>query len=269
MLYVKGEGTDRSVADRLDLAGADPDRYALISRTNDPDRPMIDLGKDADMLDDALRQMPDTRLIIVDTLDSLFPSMKAIDNANIRTCFWPLQQLAERRRVAVVIFAHTNKGGYADPLDRLSGARAIGGAARAIWYLGKKDPESNECYMASVKCNDFRTAPTLRYEIVGNDEDRPGKVLWGTTCDVSAWDLDKPPKRASAEDRAAECQTWLATVLADGPVKVSELKARAKDEGFSDKTLKTARKELGVVPEAEEGTFPAVHWVRLPGVLDG
>ncbi|MEX2386552.1 MAG: AAA family ATPase, partial [Phycisphaeraceae bacterium] len=239
-IYIKGEGTDASIRDRHKLSGADGSKYVVIGKTDDDDSPMIDLAEDGPLLNDALDQLPDTKLVIIDTLDSLFPSMRMIDNANIRRCLWPLQEIAEARNLAVVVFAHTNKGGYADPLDRLSGGRAIGGAARAIWYLGKMDPEADEHYMAPVKCNDFAPAKTLEYSIVSTSPDTPGVIRWGDECDTSAWELDGA-RQADHGNKAEDCERWLGEFLADGPKPTGEVTKAAGDLEFGIRVLKKAK----------------------------
>jgi len=265
VLYFKGEGTDASIRDRMKLAGADPKRYHLIGRTDDDDAAMIDLAVDVPLIDDALNEHPDTKLLIVDTLDSLFPSMRMIDNAHIRRCLWALQELAEKHGLAVVIFAHTNKGGYADPLDRLSGGRAIGGAARSVWYLGKTDPKAPECYIASVKVNDFAPGKTLEYQIVSSGPDMPGVIRWGGEADVSAWDLDKPPKASERGEKAEQCQIWLADRLANGPIPTATITREAIQLDYGDHVMGKARAELGVESKAAKGQRPPVYYMCLPG----
>lgn len=262
VIYVKGEGSDTAIRERMDAAGADPSRYFLIGRADDNDA-MIDLANDVDHLREVIRD--DTAAIIVDTLDSTFPSMRMIDNANIRRCLWPLQKLAENRGLAVIILAHTNKGQYADPLDRLSGGRAIGGAARAIWYLGKSDPDSDEHHMAAVKCNDFIPADSMAYRIDGAGADRPGYITWLGGSGVSAWDLDGPRKSADHGDKAEACQLWLHNLLANGPVTVAEVTRLAANEGHGGKVMRRARATLEVKSVAQKGTKPPVYWMCLPG----
>lgn len=111
VLYLKGEGTDRSIQLRMQAAGADPNYYYVSGRKDDDDAPMIDLALDISGIQHAIDSIPNLRMIIVDTLDSMYPSMRMIDNANIRKCLFPLQEIAEKRNLAVVVFAHTNKGG--------------------------------------------------------------------------------------------------------------------------------------------------------------
>jgi len=264
VFYLKGEGTDASIRDRMKLAGADPKQYHLIGRADDDDAPMLDLTLDVPLIVDELNNYPDTKLLIVDTLDSMYPSMRMIDNANIRACLWPLQELAEKYGLAVVVFAHTNKGGYTDPLDRLSGGRAIGAAARSVWYLGKTDHEAKECYMAPVKINDFTPGKTLAYQIVGTGPDLPGVIRWGDEVEQSAWDLDRPPKASEGRQKAEECQEWLAGLLANGPITTTDLTREASTEGYGDYVIRKAKALLSIKSRAAKGRTPPVYYVCLP-----
>ncbi|MCC6681137.1 MAG: AAA family ATPase [Phycisphaeraceae bacterium] len=267
-LYLRGEGTDRAIHDRMLQAGADPSRYAIIGRAEGAGNPMIDLASDVPLLAARLDDLPYTKLIIVDTLDSLYPSMNMIDNAKIRACLWPLQELAASRNICVLICAHTNKGGHADPLDRLSGGRAIGGAARAVWYLGKIDCEADEHYLACVKANDFLAAPAMEYAIVGcGNVDMPGAIRWiGERDDVSAWDLDNLQKQGGdGTSKAQQCADWLAHLLAGGPVEVSKVNTLAEDAGFGEYVIKKAKRALNIDTKAAKGIQPVRWYLCLQG----
>ncbi len=268
VVYVRGEGTDAAIRDRMSQAGANPSRYYVVGRASDQhgEASMVDLAVDTHLLARELNRLPDVRLVIIDTLDSLYPSMRAIDNANIRKCLWPLQELAEQRGLCVVVFAHTNKGGYADPLDRLSGGRAIGGAARCIWYLGKLDPQADECFFAMVKANDFRPAPTLAYQIVGVNPNQPGAIRWGNEReDVTAWELDRPPQAGQSGGKAEEATAWLRELLAGGPVETSEVARQAEQVGYGRRVMSKAKGELGAESRAAKGTRPTRWYLCLPG----
>jgi hypothetical protein len=266
--YVKGEGTDGSIQARMKLAGADPARYDLISCADtggSNDSPMLDLaGEDGALLAGAIQRQGDVRLVVIDTLDSLYPSMRAIDNANIRKQLWPMQDIAEHYDLAIVILAHTNKGDHADPLNRLSGGRAIGGAARAVWYLGQEDRESDTYYMASAKVNDFKPAQTIAYSIVGTGTDTPGSIRWGDLSEVSAWDLDNPPKNNNT-GKAEACEAWLRDQLAEGPAESARIKREASVMGYGDHVLRKARQSLEAKTIAAKGSVPPTFYVCLPG----
>lgn len=267
VLYVKGEGTDASIRDRLRQAGADLPKVAIIGRADaeDDESPMIDLGTDdANLLALPMTEYGDVRLIIIDTLDSLYPSMRMIDNANIRKCLWPMQELAETWGVCVLVLAHTNKGGYADPLDRLSGGRAIGGAARSVWYLGREDREEDVHYLASVKVNDYRPEPTIAYTIVGTGPDTPGSIRWGDASELSAWDLDNPPKR-DAGSKAEACEAWVLQRLADGPVENNQFKREASALDYGDFVLRKAKGQVDATTRPAKGSAPPTYYVCLPG----
>ncbi|MBX2852388.1 MAG: helicase RepA family protein [Phycisphaeraceae bacterium] len=264
VLYLKGEGTDASIRDRLKMAGANLSKVVISGRTDNPDDPMIDLAEDATALTKAVKSMAGLQLIIIDTLDSLYPSMRMIDNANIRKCLWPLQELSEGTGVCSLILAHTNKGGYADPLDRLSGGRAIGGAARSVWYLGKMDPKADQCLLAPVKANDFRPAKSIEYEIVGSSPDQPGAIRWGSESDITAWDMDRP-QEVEKPNKTNECAEWIQSHLAGGPVLTKQLNKARLLADFGDHVWKKAKAVAEVESVAQKGVAPPAWWSCLPG----
>ncbi len=267
VLYVKGEGSDAAIRDRMSQAGADAGRYAVIGRADDDDA-MIDLGttEDVGLLGEVIERMGDIRLVVIDTLDSLYSSMRMIDNANIRRCLWPLQELAEQVGFCVLLLAHTNKGAHVDPLDRLSGGRAIGGAARSVWMLGKREHDSDETFLASVKCSDFVPASSIGFEIVGTSTNRPGAIRWGDVADdVSAYDLDRTGgNNTGGITKGEQAADWIRDALAGGPRIVGEMRTEAKEAGFGRKAFDRGRDDLGAVAKAAEGSAPPVYWLCLP-----
>lgn len=266
VLYVKGEGTDTILRERADQAGIDPAKFHITGRMDDENGDvMIDMASDVPALIDALDAKPNIGAIFLDTFDSLFPSVRAIDNANIRRSLWPLQELAEQRNIAIIIACHTNKGSYHDPLDRLSGGRAIGAAARAVWMLGKTDPDSEVIHMASCKVNDFVPADTLGFTIRGTTPDRPGAVVWSAEdcSSVTAWDLDRP-RETTKRGKADACLEWMRDQLDGGPVQVQRLKAEAERMEFGGYVLEKCRNALEVEARAAKGSVPPIYWYCLP-----
>ena len=84
-------------------------------------------------------------------------------------------------------------------------------------------------------------------------------AIVGDEVDVSADDLVQAgPAKTSKGDRAAE---FLEELLADGPHRAQEVFALADDAGISGRTLKRAKRELGVQSAKRDDGW----WWSLPG----
>jgi hypothetical protein len=85
-----------------------------------------------------LRRHTGARLVIIDVLAKVRPkssgrggSMYDEDYAAIG----PLQQLAQRRGIAVLVVHHMNRSDATDSYDQINGSNGVGGAADGLWTL--------------------------------------------------------------------------------------------------------------------------------------
>jgi hypothetical protein len=69
--------------------------------------------------------------------------------------------------------------------------------------------------------------------------------------------------KAAAKGSAAGATEFLQRVLGDGPVDQQEVMRRGKEAGYSEKSLRTAREKLGVIPK-KEGFGAEGKWVWIP-----
>jgi len=114
-----------------------------------------------------------------------------------------------------------------------------------------------------AKSNHGRYAPSLAARIESREVDEVGEVsrlVIDGECEVSPDDLGAQGGEPHERDAAAD---WLADELADGQWHESrDVKARAKADGHSERTIQRAKQILGV-QDRREG-FPAVGEWRLP-----
>ncbi len=87
-------------------------------------------------LRDFLRSYPNTRLIVIDTLQRIRADR---DSANPYACDYQditvLKQLVDQHRVAILLIHHLRKQAADDPLDRISGSTGLSGAADSSFVL--------------------------------------------------------------------------------------------------------------------------------------
>jgi hypothetical protein len=82
-----------------------------------------------------LKEHPDTRLIVIDTLAALRPPGGGYqgDYQSIAA----LRNVAARFGIALLIVHHLRKQSGPDPLDAVSGTLGLTGAADAVWILAR------------------------------------------------------------------------------------------------------------------------------------
>jgi hypothetical protein len=121
-------------------------------------------------------------------------------------------------------------------------------AARAAWAVAKDRSDESRRFFLPMKNNLAADARGMAYKIID------GIVAWEPTP------IDTPADEALAVDppagRGSECEAageWLIEALADGPLDSTEVLSQGKENGFSEKTLRKAAKNVGV--ECRKGSF--------------
>ena len=114
---------------------------------------------------------------------------------------------------------------------------------------------------ANVKGNLGPKPPVLSYRIVD-----PGVIKWEGTVTRSVSDLLRPPERDVDAPEREEAKLFLLEVLGEGGLSYTEIMKMAKIAGHSERTLKRAKADLGIISEAEGASGRrGVTWTwRLP-----
>lgn len=88
-------------------------------------------------LDRWLDNHPQTRLIVIDTLERVRPTRRATGSiyAEDYSAVKDIQRFASLRQVAIVLIHHTGKRGYEDPLDEVSGSTGLTGGVDNILVM--------------------------------------------------------------------------------------------------------------------------------------
>ncbi|QDT72471.1 DNA repair protein RadA [Lacipirellula limnantheis] len=268
VILLSGEDAlDDTVRPRVDAMGADCDRIKALqgiivshSRAGDPERG-VDLSKDIAALDEAMDQMNDCKLVVIDPISVYLGDANSNDNGEVRRVLSGLTRFAERRNVAVLLITHLRKG-EGSPINRVIGSIGFVAAARAGLIIVKDPQNHDRRLMLPLKNNIAPDNGGLAYSIP-REGDQSGTVCWEPDpVLLDAGDvLATPPKRRGpcpgVRDHA---KAWLLTFLKEGPQPTATIAARAKECGISEATLRRAREELGVTSTKWGHAF----WWQLP-----
>ncbi len=145
VLYLALEDNRRRLQKRLDKllgGGQAPEGFHIALEW-----PRLDEGG-AKALDRWLKDHPDARLIIVDTLKKVRP--RAAGNRGVYDVDYealePLLPLAAEHNVAILVVHHTRKLAAADPLDEISGSTGLSGGVDGALVL-KRDRGRADAYL--------------------------------------------------------------------------------------------------------------------------
>lgn len=249
---------------RLSLSGADLRRIYFIADVKEGnERRSFDPARDMDMLRRKLIEVGDVRLLIVDPIVSAIAG-DSHKNAEVRRGLQPLADLAASMRCALLGITHFSKGtGGRDPVERLTGSLAFGALARVVLVAAKQQEEGENGKTVRIflraKSNIGPDDGGFEYDLhQGELKTHPGiftsSVLWGDSVEGAARELLATADSTSDDGEGgtlAEAKSFLADLLADGPVPVKAIKADADGAGYSWASIRRAQKAIGAEASKE------------------
>jgi hypothetical protein len=262
------DGLADTIRPRLDAAGADTSKILSLATVFDEDGHdrLLSIPEDLGLIEQGIRRVG-ARLVIVDPLMAfLSGNTNNHRDQDVRRALAPLAGLAERTGAAVLVVRHLNKAAANNPLYRGGGSIGIIGAARMAFVVGKDPQDEDWRVLASTK-NNLAMPPRSLMFILEEAEGGAVRINWLGDTDVSAKDLLGTSQDQEHTDARGEAVEFLSDVLANGPLPSTDVIEEAEDAGIAEKTLRRAKKLLGVVAyrEGEAGRRGAGHWLwKLP-----
>lgn len=261
-----------TIRPRLEAAAADLTRVHDVAVERDGVAEGLTLPDGVAELDRLVREHC-ARLVVIDPLSAhLAEQVNSWRDQSVRRALAPLARMAVEHGCAVLVVAHLNKARGADPLYRAGGSIGIPAAARSALLLARdpQDPDGErgtQRVLAHIKCNIGQQAESLSCEVqpvMLDDPERTktARIVIGEASTVSAAELLAAPDAEQRTERD-EATDYLLAELAGGP---QDAKRLLRDAPCSERTLKSAKKALGVESSREStGNDGHGRWVwRLP-----
>jgi hypothetical protein len=253
------DGLADTIRPRLDAAGADTERIVGLSpvvEEGSASERQLSLSKDLAIVEQAIGYVG-ASLVVVDPLMAfLSGGTDSHKDQDVRRVLTPLAALAERTRAALLIVRHLNKSAGGNTLYRGGGSIGIIGAARSGLVIAQDPEDPERRILAANKHNLSRPASSLAFRI-GDAPNGAARVEWGGTSTLTARDILKEPADPEQKSALSKAKEFLSQELADGPVPAEEVKEDARGVGISERTLKRAKRELGITSRKRGGVW---HW---------
>jgi putative DNA primase/helicase len=276
VIWFNAEDSARdTVLPRLVAAGADPTRVHFVNGARiDGEDKNFSLVTDLRLLRKAIERIGDVVLVIIDPV-SAYLGVGKVDGrsaTDVRGVLTPLKDLAEELHIAVIGIAHFNKKEeIKSALLRVSDSIAYVAAARHV-YAVVDDPENKECKLfVKAKNNLARDTKALRYGIGVKTVGHDSKLGVDIKAPFIVWhpqhvEITANEAMQAAEGRTAkrEAREFLLERLEAGPVNYDDLIEEAKQEGIAEKTLRRAKKELGIKSRKARGAVDGAWTWELP-----
>ena len=227
------DGLGDTVKPRLMEAEADLDRVLVIDESKQ------ELSLSDERIEKAIRQNG-ARLIILDPIQAYVGEKTDMNKANeIRPIFRRLAEVAERTACAVILIGHLNKAAGGQSTYRGLGSIDFRAAARSVLLIGRVKREPNIRVIVHDKSSlapegkpmAFCLDPETGFEWVGEYDITADELLSGAGGNTAT--------------KTEQAETLILDLLADENEMTSEEVMKAAAEvGISERTLKTARRNL-------------------------
>jgi len=238
---------------RLDYAEADLSHvffFPAIATFGEGDRRTFRLATDGPTLERNLRRANAVSLM-VDPLTCFLDGVDTHRTSDVRIALSILADVAARTGVAVFCVLHPNKNDHAQvtALNRIAGSGAFGAAARSVMAVtpDPEDESGRRRLLLPVKNNNCLDPDGLGFRITSDD---PKTCRSRVTWDFDPVDTDADAAFGlvrSGGRETVKAQAFLRRVLGDGePYPSVTLLEEGEAAGFSEKTLKRAKKNLRV-----------------------
>lgn len=277
ILLTAEDGIEDTVVPRLLAAGADLDRIEIVSMvvvSGKRDR-MFNLGTDLELLREKIAEVGDVKLVLIDPISAYLGTGKidSFRTTDVRAVLGPLVDLANELGVAIVGIMHFNKKmDVTNALLRISDSLAFGAAARHV-YAVVDDAENKRKLLVRGKNNLAPATKALAYSFSVREVGRDPKtdqtihaphIIWHPKhVDVTAAEAMQAATEAKSPTARDEAKTFLADILANGPVTKNDIEEAANANGVAARTLFRAKSSLKIIAKKDG---PNGEWTwRLPG----
>lgn len=244
------DGLADTIKPRLEAVGADCTRVQTI----DDSKSMLTLTDQR--LEEAIHST-DAGLLVLDPLQAYLGSGVDMHRANeIRPIMKKLSAVAERTGCAVVLIGHMNKASGMKSGYRGLGSIDFTAAARSILVVGRIQDEPTVRVIAQSKNSLAPEGKSIAFEL-----DPEHGFQWKGACEITVDELLSGG--GQVQTKTMQMEDELKKMLNSGEVSAETILLRADELGISERTLKIAKKNLGIVSVKQGDQW---YWKLSKGV---
>lgn len=239
------DSLEDTIKPRLLRAGADCSRVAYI---DDQDQ---SLTLDDERIE-ATIEATGARLIVLDPIQAFIgPECDFQSASKMRGTLRHLASVAERHSCAVVLVGHMNKASSGKNLYRGLGSIDIAAIARSVLMITRDHDNPSIRYMFPIKSS---LAPEGKAVAFLFDEENG--FHWIGSCELNQEGVTLQPPGKKKE----KARDLIRLMLSSGDQSSNYMFDQLERLGFSEKTIKLAKKELGVETYRKAGAW---YWRTL------
>lgn len=259
-----------TLSPRILAAGADQYKVFCINCKVNPitfEKVPFDISQDIPLLNKQVKDIGGIDLFIIDPIVSAVRGDMHRAN-DVRYALQPLVDFAQHNNCAVLGITHFSKNTSGkNPLERVTGSQAFGALARIV-LVAAKEKDGQTRVLAIAKSNIGQDNGGVHYhleQVTLNNGINASKVVWGEVLEGNATDILNDLEQPEGDQRENnEPSEVLKELLIHGKMLLGDVKQLMKNNGFTDKQLRTARKKLGVKSIREGFSKEMKTYLALP-----
>ena len=264
------DSPEHTIRTRLEANGANLGKVHLLDgiRTSDSNSEcnLFNLKSNLNELETMINEIKEVSMIVVDPLSAYLAGVDAYKNTEVRSKLTPLSILAEKYDIAIVGVEHPPKSSNGRAMNQVGGSIAFVASSRSA-YLVSKDPEDEERRLfLKIKNNLSNYSGGISFTVESHKLPNGieiSKVVWGDEpVKITADEVLAYYNQTEFQHKKESRKKWLQEELADGPKKVTDVLEEAKNQGISQKQLRTLREKIGI--ESNKTSFEGGFEMYLP-----
>jgi putative DNA primase/helicase len=196
VLLTGEEDLSDTVCPRLEAAGPNLERITTLP--SEDDQPLT-LPDNIQAIEDAIKNMPECRLVIIDPLSSYLPQTSARKQPPLKTILKPLADLAARTGVAIVAVMPINEATSKATTQRTIANLTAQAAPYSVWQLTEEaDPnqeQPNQHWLLPLRNNNAPPGTALTFQPQAAPNGSAAIAAWQPTPAAQAPDPRRKPAR--------------------------------------------------------------------------
>lgn len=235
------DGLSDTIKPRLVNTGADCSRVLVIDESHG------ELSLCDERLEQAIRETG-AKLIVLDPLQAYLGSKVDMNRANeVRPVMKRIASVANRMQCAVILVGHMNKAQNQKAGYRNLGSVDFTAAARSVLVVGRLKSGDTVRVVAQSKSSLAPEGSSIAFDL------HPEYGFqWLGVCDATVEDVLNGS--GHVQTKTMQMEDALKQMLTQS-VPAEEVLRHAKSLGISERTLKIAKKHLGVLSEKHDGQW--------------
>jgi len=234
---------------RLRLMGADPKKVKQIDGAQlgiTKDILSLTIDKNLNLIEKVVAKIGDVRLVVFDPITEFLGKVDDNRTGPTRQALAPLQLLAEKYQLSVLIISHMNKNDAVNVIFRATGSQSYFNTPRSVWILQEDPDDKGRRALQQLKNNLAPIHDPIGFSIFEDKGIQFDSLPVNFTPDALSREREDEP---GALESATEFLTQL--FRDENHIPSNEVYSQALEQDIKKSTLRTAKKILGICAEKQ------------------